>query len=235
MVLIADKLIGIIPGVANVHGAEVFKVVEAFLGGDGKSIMVAVVVGGDQEEEGIAAGVRGTISGAVVLDEGNVGLVATVIGTVGSGAHGSTLDEGPLDGAGFTDFIEVMEIIFDLVGHVIFIAVVVMGLDDVPVLLAFGRGAVALAAARLEDHEGLNHGGGVGTVHGKAHLFGHAGTLFGCAVSMTVVVIVPIGSFLGDGFNIDARRICNDVKKGMRMRNIGFVIEWLDAKMIRKS
>ena len=212
MVLVADKLIGTIAGVANVHGAEVFEIVEAFLSGDGESIMVAVVVGGDQEEEGVAADVRGAVGGAIVLDEGNVGLVAAIVGAVGSGAIGSALDESPLDGAGFTDFVVVMEIVLDLVRHGALVAVVVMGLDDVPVLLALGRGAVALAAARLEDHEGFHHGVGVGAVHGKSHLFGHAGTLLGfVAVSMTVVVIMPISSFLGNRFNIDARRICVDV------------------------
>ena len=212
MVLVADKLVGAIARVASVHGADIFKVMKAFLGGDRKSVMVATVVSGDQEEVGVAAGVRGTIGGAVVLDEGNVGLVAAIIGAVGSRAHGSTLDEGALDGAGFTDFVVVMEIVLDLVRHGALVAVVVMGLDDVPVLLALGRGAVALAAARLEDHEGFHHGVGVGAVHGKSHLFGHAGTLLGfVAVSMTVVVIMPISSFLGNRFNIDARRICVDV------------------------
>ena len=142
MVVVTDKLIDAIARVASVHGADVFEVVESFLGGDGKGVMVAVVVSSDKEEEGISAGIWGTIASTIILNEGNVGLVTAIIGAVGSGTHGGTLDEGSLDVAGFTDLIEVMEVIFDLVGHVVFIAIVVMGLDDVPVLLALRRGAV---------------------------------------------------------------------------------------------
>ena len=220
VVLVADKLVGAIAGVAKVHGAEIFKVMKAFLGGDGKSVVVAVVVSSDQEEVGISADVRGTVGGAIVLDEGNVGLVAAVIGAVGSGAHGSTLNEGPFDVARLADFVVVMEVILNLVGHGVFVAIVVMGLDDVPVLLALRGGAVRIATTRLEDHEGFHHGVGIGAVHGKAELLGHAGALFGgvaVAVAVAVAVVVAIGSFLGDGLNIDTRRICGGAKKGKKI------------------
>ena len=147
MVLVADKLVGAIARVAQVHGADIFKVMKAFLSGDGKSVVVAVVVSSDQEEVGISADVRGTVGGAIVLDEGNVGLVATVVGAVGGGAIGSSLDEGSLDLARLADFVVVMEVVLDLIWHGAFVAIVVMGLDDVPVLLALGGGAVRVAAA----------------------------------------------------------------------------------------
>lgn len=214
VVLVADKLIGAIARVAKVHGADIFKVMEAFLGGDGKSVVVAVVVSSDQKEEGISADARGTVGGAIVLDEGNVGLVAAVIGAVGSGAHGSTINEGPFDVTRLADFVVVMEVILYLVGHGAFVAIVVMGLDDVPVLLALRGGAVRIATTRLEDHEGIHHGAGIGAINGKVELFGHASALFGV---VAMAVVVAIGSFLGDGLNIDTRRICGGVKEGKKI------------------
>lgn len=77
----------------------------------------------------------------------------------------------------------------DLVGNDAVIAVVVMGLDDVPVLLASRRGAVCGAAAGLENQEGINHGVRIGAVHGKVELFGRAGAGFDVIVVVVVVVI----------------------------------------------
>ena len=114
MIFIADKLVGSITRVASVHGTGVFKVVKAFLGGGGQNIVVAVVVGGNEEEEAIAAGDRAAVARTIVLDEGNVGRIATVIGTVGGGTAGGTFDEGPLDLTGGADVVEIMEIILSL-------------------------------------------------------------------------------------------------------------------------
>ena len=114
MIFIADKLVGSITRVASVHGAGVFKVVKAFLGGGGQNIVVAVVVGGNEEEEGIAADARAAVARTIVLDEFNVGRIATVIGTVGGGTAGGTFDEGPLDLTGGADLVEIMEIILSL-------------------------------------------------------------------------------------------------------------------------
>ena len=114
MIFIADKLVGSITRVASVHGTGVFKVVKAFLGGGGYSIVVAVVVGGDKEKEGIAADARAAVARTIVLDEFNVGRIATVIGTVGGGTAGGTFDEGPLDLTGGADLVEIMEIILSL-------------------------------------------------------------------------------------------------------------------------
>ena len=114
VIFIADKLVGSITRVASVHGTGVFKVVKAFLGGGGNSIVVAVVVGGNEEEEGIAADARAAVARTIVLDEFNVGHIATVIGTVGGGTAGGTFDEGPLDLTGGADLVEIMEIILPL-------------------------------------------------------------------------------------------------------------------------
>ena len=112
-VVVADKLVGSITRVAKVHGTDIFKVVEAFLGGGRQSVVIAVVVSGDEKEEGIAAGVRAAIGGATILDKSNVGLIAAtcIIGAVGGGAGRGTFNEGPLDLAGGAGLVVVMEII----------------------------------------------------------------------------------------------------------------------------
>merc|ERR1719253_2576050 len=71
MIFIADKLVGSVTRVASVHGTGVFKVVKAFLGAGGQGIVGAVVMGGNEEEEKIAAGDRAAIARTIVLDEGN--------------------------------------------------------------------------------------------------------------------------------------------------------------------
>ena len=96
----------------------------------------------------------------------------------------------------------------DLVGHSAGIAVVVMGLDDVPVLFASRGGAVSGAATGLENVEGLHHGVRIGAVHGKPKVFSLAGTGTGCFGAVSMVVIMTIGPFLGDRLDVDARRIC---------------------------
>jgi len=96
-VVVADKLVGSITRVAKVHGTDIFKGVEAFLGGGGQSVVGAVVVSGNEKEEGIAAGVRAAIGGTTILDKSNVGLIATIVGAVGGGAGRGTFNEGPLD------------------------------------------------------------------------------------------------------------------------------------------
>ena len=111
VIFVADKLVGSIARVASMHGTGVFKVVKAFLGGGGQDIVGAVVVSGNEEKEGIAAGDRAAIAGTIVLDEGNVSLIATFIGTVWGGTVGGTFDEGPLDLAGRADLVEIMEVI----------------------------------------------------------------------------------------------------------------------------
>ena len=110
-VVVADKLVGSITRVAKVHGTDIFKVVEAFLGGGRQSVVVAVVVSGDEKEEGIAAGVRAAIGGATILDKSNVGLIAAIIGAVGGGAGRGTFNEGPLDLAGGAGLVVVMEVV----------------------------------------------------------------------------------------------------------------------------
>ena len=84
---------------------------KAFLGGGGQGIVGAVVVGRNEKEEGVAAGDRAAIARTIVLDEVNVCLIATVIGTVGGGTTGGTFDEGPLDLAGRADLVKIMEVI----------------------------------------------------------------------------------------------------------------------------
>ncbi len=114
MLFVADKLVGSITRVASVHGTGIFEVVKAFLGGGRQSVVGAVVVGGDEKEECIAAGDRAAIARTIVLDECNVCLIATVIGTVGGGAIGGTFDEGPLDLTGGADLVEIMEVVLSL-------------------------------------------------------------------------------------------------------------------------
>ena len=111
MLFVADKLVGSITRVASVHGAGIFKVMKAFFGGSGQGIVGAVVVGRNEKEEGVAAGDRAAIARTIVLDEVNVCLIATVIGTVGGGTTGGTFDEGPLDLAGRADLVKIMEVI----------------------------------------------------------------------------------------------------------------------------
>ena len=97
----------------------------------------------------------------------------------------------------------------DLIGNSAGIAVVVMSLDDVPVLFAGRGGAVSGAATGLENVKGLNHGGRIGAVHGKPKVLSLAGTRTCCfgafSVSVSMVVVMTIGPFLGDRLDVDAR------------------------------
>ena len=99
----------------------------------------------------------------------------------------------------------------DLVGNGAVIAVVVMGLDDVPVLLASRRGAVRGASTGLENRKGLHHGFRIGAVHRKVELFGQAGAGFGVVV---VVVVVVIGGGAKDRLGLEEVRGEGEKSKG---------------------
>ena len=110
MIFVADKLVGSIARVASVHATIIFETVEALLGGGGQNFVGTIVVGGNEKEEGIAAGVGAAITRTTVLDKRDVGIVTTAVGTVGSGTGRSSFDEGSLYLAMGAYLVEIMEV-----------------------------------------------------------------------------------------------------------------------------
>ena len=176
-ILVADQLVGSSSGIiADLSGTRDFEIVKTFFGKSRQDIMVASVVGDTKQEEQVSASVGRTVDVAAGFDEAGVGVVSASVLTVGNRTGGGTLDERSCNTTEGTDLIKVVERIFDGLGNAFFRAVIVVGLDNIEVLLAlFGR-AVSSTCVSVQEGKSIKHSVSVSTINGETEFFGLACT-----------------------------------------------------------
>ena len=177
VMIVADKLVFSCVGVVtDLCGTRAFQVVKTFFGSSTQDIVVAGVVDDAKGEEQVTASVGRAVNVTSIFNEVGVGVVSTGILAVGSRTVGGTLNEGSCDSTVSADLVKVMESVFDELGDTFFGTEIVVGLDDVEVLLAlFGR-AVGSARVGVQEGQSINHGVGVSTIESVTEFFCLAGT-----------------------------------------------------------